>query len=217
VKIAKSFAVGRYAITFAEWVACLAAGGCIGYNPSDQGWGRERRPVINVSWNDAKEYFTWLKNKIDKDYRLLSEAEREYATRGGTTTPYWTGRMITKDQAQFDQKQTAKVGSFAPNQFGLYDMTGNVWEWVADCRQADGETSAYGRAPSDGSARTSGNCGVRVLRGASYGNDASALQSTRRNTNSSAPELPGPLTKADRDIGARCGGWSMCAPTSPMI
>ena len=92
VTIAKPFAVGRFAVTFDEWDACVAAGGCNGYIPPDQGWGRGRRPVINVSWNDAKAYVAWLSGTTEKNYRLLSEAEREYVARAGTTTPFWWGR-----------------------------------------------------------------------------------------------------------------------------
>jgi formylglycine-generating enzyme required for sulfatase activity len=89
VSIAAPFAVGRYAVTFDEWDACVADGGCNGYRPSDEGWGRGKHPVINVSWEDAKAYVSWLSRKTGKTYRLLSEAEREYVTRAGTTTPFW--------------------------------------------------------------------------------------------------------------------------------
>ena len=94
-------------MTFAEWDACVAEGGCGGYKPEDQGWGRGDRPVINVSWDDAKAYVAWLSKKTGATYRLLSEAEREYAARAGTTTPFWWGSSITPEQANYD-------GSSAP-------------------------------------------------------------------------------------------------------
>jgi formylglycine-generating enzyme required for sulfatase activity len=119
----------------------VADGGCNGYKPSDQGWGRGYRPVINVSWDDAKAYVAWLAKKTDKFwYRLLTEAEYEYAARAGTTTAYPWGSAIGKNNAncdgcgsQWDGKQTAPVGSFAANGFGLYDMVGNVSAWTEDC------------------------------------------------------------------------------------
>ena len=89
VTIARPFTVGRFAVTFDEWDACVADGGCNGYKPNDEGWGRGRRPVVNVSWNDAKAYVEWLSHKTAKSYRLLSEAEREYIARAGTMTPFW--------------------------------------------------------------------------------------------------------------------------------
>src|SRR5215472_12773779 len=101
VTIARPFAIGRFPVTFDEWDACAADGGCNGYKPADEGWGRGRRPVINVSWDDAKAYVAWLSQKTGKSYRLLSEAEREYVTRAGTTTPYWTGPSISKGDANF--------------------------------------------------------------------------------------------------------------------
>jgi formylglycine-generating enzyme required for sulfatase activity len=121
VRIAKPFAVGRFAVTFDEWDACVADGGCGGYIPSDQGWGRSRRPAINVSWDDAQNYVAWLSRKTGKTYRLLSEAEREYVTRAGTTTPYWWGSSITLKQANYrdnDRGRTKPVDSYSPNSWG---------------------------------------------------------------------------------------------------
>ena len=144
VTIARPFAVGRYEVTFDEWDACVAEGGCNGYKPSDEGWGRGRRPVINVSWDDAQAYVTWLSKKTGKSYRLLSGAEYEYAMRAGTQTVYPWGDTIGTNNAnchscgsQWDAKQTAPVGSFAANGFGLYDMVGNVREWTEDCYHDD--------------------------------------------------------------------------------
>jgi formylglycine-generating enzyme required for sulfatase activity len=162
VSFARPFAVGKYAVRFDEWDACVGDGGCNGYRPADQGWGRGSRPVINVTWEDAKAYVAWLSKKTGKTYRLLSEAEREYVTRAGTTTPYWTGIAIARTQANFDNS-TVPVDSFAANPWGLYQVHGNVWEWTEDCWN-----DSYRGAPTDGSAWISGDCGRRVYRGGGY-------------------------------------------------
>jgi formylglycine-generating enzyme required for sulfatase activity len=184
VTIAKPFAVGIYAVTFDEWDACVSDGGCDGYRPSDNGWGRGMRPVINVSWDDAKRYIAWLSNKTGKVYRLLSETEREYVTRAGTTTAFWWGSaalrrtyqptsgpyqpMATNSYVQGGsfaefRKKTVPVDSYDPNPWGLYNVHGNVWDWTDDCWNASNRGN-----PGDGSARTSGDCGKRVLRGGSW-------------------------------------------------
>jgi formylglycine-generating enzyme required for sulfatase activity len=178
VVIPRSFAVGRFAVTFAEWDACVAGGGCKNFLPGDRGWGRGRRPVINVRWEDAKAYVAWLSRKTGKPYRLLSEAEREYVTRAGTTTPFWWGASISSRQANYDAKfpypaggedkgeyrrQTVPVDSFDPNPWGLYQVHGNVYEWVEDCWHAN-----YDGAPGDGSARTEPDCADHVVRGGSW-------------------------------------------------
>ena len=129
------------------------------------------RAVINVSWDEAQKYVAWLSNMTGQPYRLLTEAEWEYAARAGTATPYYWGDEIGIANAncngcgsQWDGKETSPVGSFRPNAFGLYDMAGNVWQWVADCYhdRYDDET------PRDGSAWTAGDCDRRVLRGGSF-------------------------------------------------
>jgi formylglycine-generating enzyme required for sulfatase activity len=170
VTIGRQFAVAQYEVTFDQWEACVADGGCAGYKPSDQGWGGGKRPVINVSWADASAYVAWLSKKTGKPYRLLSDSEYEYATRAGTTTVYPWGNSIGSNNAncdgcgsQWDLKQTAPVGSFPANSFGLYDMIGNVWEWTEDCMHDD-----YKGAPTNGSAWTNGDCGFRVLRGGAF-------------------------------------------------
>ena len=138
--IIQPFAVGKYEVTFAEWDSCVAGGGCGNYQPEDQGWGRGQQPVINVSWNDATKYTQWLTQKTGHTYRLLTATEWEYAARAGTTTAYPWGDAVDKGHAncdgcgsQWDGKQPAPVGSFQANAFGLYDMNGNVSEWVEDC------------------------------------------------------------------------------------
>jgi formylglycine-generating enzyme required for sulfatase activity len=188
VTIAKSFAVGRFAVTFDEWDACVADGGCNGYTPSDQGWGRGQQPVINVSWDDAKAYVAWLSKKTGKTYRLLSEAEREYVTRAGTTTPFWWGGSISTSQANYNgnntyaggengeyRQKTVPVNSFAPNPWGLYQVHGNVWDWVEDCHD-----DSYLGAPSNGAAWTSGDCGRRAVRGGSWHSSPQLLRSADR-------------------------------------
>ncbi len=149
----------------------MDGGGCNDYMPSDEGWGRGRRPVINVSWDDAKAYVAWLSKKTGKSYRLLSGSEYEYATRAGTQTTYPWGNAVGRNNAnchacgsQWDARETAPVGSFAANRFGLYDMLGNVREWTEDCYHDN-----YSGAPADGSAWIEGaNCYNRVVRGGSF-------------------------------------------------
>jgi len=110
VRIAKPFAVGRFAVTFAEWDACVAGGGCGGFKPGVEGWGQGGdRPAINVSWNDAQTYVQWLSQKTGKTYRLLSEAEFEYAARASRTTPFWWGSSISTSQANYDGNYTYGV------------------------------------------------------------------------------------------------------------
>jgi formylglycine-generating enzyme required for sulfatase activity len=182
VTIARPFAVGKFDVTFAEWDACVAADACK-HKPDDLGWGRGARPVINVSWDDAnREYLPWLNGKTGKIYRLLSEAEWEYAARAGATTTYSWGNDVGKGNAncagcgnRWDGKQTAPVGSFKPNAFGLYDMNGNVWQWVADCYK-----DSYLTALPDGAtAPEAGGCS-RVLRGGSWLNNPHFLRAANR-------------------------------------
>ena len=182
VTIAQAFAVSKYEVTFAQWDACLAGGGCAGHYPDDEGWGRGRRPAINVSWVDAQEYAAWLSRQTGQTYRLLSEAEWEYVARAGSSTAYSWGNDIGSNHAncaecgsQWDDRQTAPSGSFSPNAFGLYDMHGNVWEWVEDCWN-----DSYAGAPSDGSVWRYGMCGRRVLRGGSWNYPPWALRSALR-------------------------------------
>ena len=164
VTIGYRLAVGVYEVTFAEWDACVAAGGCNGYRPSDRGWGRGARPVINVSWDDAQAYVAWLSRKTGRSYRLLSESEWEYVARAGTTTRYHTGDTITSRRANFGKSgRTVEVGSYPANAFGLHDVHGNVWEWTQDCWN-----DSYRGAPANGSAWESGTCARRVVRSGSW-------------------------------------------------
>lgn len=176
-----AFALGRYEVTFEEWDACTAAGGCNGYRPHDQGWGRDRRPVINVSWNDAQAYVRWLSQRTAQRYRLPSEAEWEYAARAGTVMARYWGDGITPAQANYRDSGingTVEVGRYPANPFGLYDMLGNVWEWVEDCWNG-----GYQAAPADGSARSTGECNLRALRGASWFNFPGFLRAAFRDRN----------------------------------
>jgi len=185
VRIPRPFAVAKFELTFAEWDACAAHGDCAPH-VSDSGWGRERRPAINVSWDDAQIYVKWLSRITGKTYRLLSEAEYEYAARAGSDRKYPWGPEIKLDGkamancngcgSQWDGKQTAPVGSFAANRFGLYDMVGNVWEWTEDCWHAN-----YEGAPADGSVWPSGDCILRVVRGGSWDDIPDVLRSAARN------------------------------------
>ncbi len=177
VSIAQPFAVARYAVTFDEWTACVSDGACGGYRPNDNGWGRGNRPVINVSWIDAKGYIDWLSKKTGRPYRLLTDAEREYATRAGTTTPFWFGTRITVNDANYDgnyvyagggekgeyRERTVSVDSFRPNAWGLFNVHGNVWEWVEDCWQ-DNHQGHSGAA----AARLNGDCTKRTRRGGAW-------------------------------------------------
>ena len=199
VMIAKPFAIGRFAVTFAEWDAAQqdrdwqAITGRAARQPADEGWGRGDRPVIDVDWDDAKAYAKWLSKKTGKNYRLPSEAEWEYACRAGTTTPFWWGSSITPELANYDgsadpykgggkkgeyRQKTLPVKSFEPNAWGLYQVHGNVWEWCEDFWHDN-----YNGAPQGGSPWTTGDSFFRVLRGGSWDKDPHALRSAFRNFN----------------------------------
>ena len=179
VTLSSPFAMGVTEVTFGEWDACVRGGGCGGYRPDDEGWGRGSLPVINVSWEDAQAYARWLSESTGAAYRLPSESEWEYAARAGTATRFHTGAAISTDQANYDGRyrgRTTPAGTFAPNAFGLYDVHGNVWEWVRDCSHED-----YRGAPSDGTAwERGGDCGRRVLRGGSWSLDPRHIRSAAR-------------------------------------
>jgi formylglycine-generating enzyme required for sulfatase activity len=200
VTIAKPFAVGRTEVTFAEWDACVTAGYCA-TNVSDNNWGRGNQPVINISWDDAKKYIAWLSRMTGKEYRLLTEAEWEYAARAGTTTAYSWGDDIGKGNAncddcgsEWDRKQPAPVGSFKPNAFGLYDMHGNVSEWVEDTSH-----ESYEGVPVDGTAwvlqrppwlmEPRSSVSVRVLRGGSWSSNPQYLRAAFRDWDSTIDRI----------------------------
>ena len=180
VTIARPFAVGRFELTYEQWDVCVQAGGC-SHTPQDRDWGRGNRPVMYVSWNDAQEYVLWLSLLAGQKYRLPSEAEWEYAARARSETPYWWGTDVGVGRANcegcggVDGSGTAPVGSFSANAFGLHDVHGNLYEWVADCWNG-----SYAGAPKDGSAWLAGNCERRVLRGGSWGKSPENLRSARR-------------------------------------
>ena len=195
----RSFAAGRYAISKGEFATFVRAKGyqteaergddCFAWNGKE--WKKDaaynwrnvgftqadNHPVVCVSWNDAQAYIAWLNQSSGQTYRLLSEAEREYAARGGTQTAFWWGDSINTAQANYAgtgtsyngspkgeyRQATVPVNSFSPNPFGLYNVHGNVWEWVEDCWSEN-----YSGAPTDGSAWTTGDCRYRVLRGGSW-------------------------------------------------
>jgi formylglycine-generating enzyme required for sulfatase activity len=180
VAIAKPFAIGKYEVTHAEWEACVAAKAC--ERADDNGFGRGRRPVINVSSAAAKRYAAWLSRTTGKTYRLPSESEWEYAARARTATRYPWGDTLIRNRAncgscgsQWDEKQTAPVGSFAANGFGLHDMQGNVWEIVEDC-----VNKHYRGAPADGRPWLGGDCSRRVMRGGSWNNYHDVIRSAQR-------------------------------------
>ncbi|KOR31647.1 hypothetical protein TI05_12325, partial [Achromatium sp. WMS3] len=168
VTISKPFAMGKYPVTFEEYDAfCVATGRD---KPNDRDWGRGKRPVIYISWNDAVAYCKWLSEQTGKDYRLPTEAEWEYCCRAGTTTRYWWSDAVGKNNAncsdcgsQWYNRRTVPVGSFKPNPWGLYDVHGNVWEWCNDWYADDYYQQSPDHdpiGPKDGAAR--------VLRGGSW-------------------------------------------------
>jgi formylglycine-generating enzyme required for sulfatase activity len=199
VKIAKSIAVSKFETTFALWDACTAEGKCP--KADDGGFGRGNFPAINVSWIDAKAYTSWLAAKTGKPYRLLSEAEYEYAVRGGTKTAwFWGGAEDKKKTCEFANlhdetskavhpnyvwshvlcedgaAENAPVGKYKPNPFGLHDMHGNLREWVEDCHQL-----GYKGAPEDGSVRAhEGECEKRVVRGGGWMDGPATARSAYR-------------------------------------
>ena len=211
------FAVGRFEITFDEWDACVEAKGCPSREESkpeskqttgfgsafdrllqksdaaagdDEGWGRGRRPAINISWDDARKYVAWLSSRTGQKYRLLAESEWEYAARAGRTTAYWWGDKASRDYVNYgpndinseivnegkDQwRDTAPVGSFPPNPFGLYDMNGNAQEWTEDCYKP-----SYATAPTNGVPVTGSDCESHVVRGGGFNNPPEYIRTAKR-------------------------------------
>jgi formylglycine-generating enzyme required for sulfatase activity len=197
VTFSKPFAAGKYPVMVEDWEFCVAQGGCVNW-PSVAKFGRGSLPAINVSWEDAQTYVAWLSSFTGKAYRLLSEAEREYITRAGTSTPFWWGPSISSELSNYDgrqrytdepkgqfRKKTVAVDLFGPNPWGFYDVHGNSWDWVEDCYH-----DTYDGAPSDGSAWTTGDCNRRVLRGGGW-------ESQPRNLRSAARYRLAPVSRGD--------------------
>ncbi len=177
VTIAASFALSVHEVTFADYDRFTHP-----ERVDDKGWGRGRRPAIYVSWDDAQAYVQWLSAQTGARYRLPTEAEWEYAARAGTATNYSWGEETGGNHAncdrcgsQWDGRETAPAGSFAANDFGLYDMHGNVWEWVQDCWNED-----FAAVPPDGSAALAGTCSLRILRGGSWKDEPRSLRASYR-------------------------------------
>jgi formylglycine-generating enzyme required for sulfatase activity/class 3 adenylate cyclase len=173
----KPFAIGKYPTTVREWNQCAVAKGC-----NFVATGKDEAPIANVSWSDAKQYVAWLADATRKAYRLPSEAEWEFAARGGTQSKYWWGDQLLSGMASCRDcaevgaaDQPVKVGSFKPNPFGLYDMGGGVDQWVEDCWHKN-----YQGAPADGSAWLGGDCTSRVVRSGSWKNDARYVRPANR-------------------------------------
>ncbi|QYY32493.1 MULTISPECIES: formylglycine-generating enzyme family protein [Cupriavidus] len=180
VTISQPFAIGRYEVTVEQWNACVDTGGCD--RIATVANSAKNSPVRDVSWDDAQQYVTWLSKTTGKTYRLPTEAEWEYAARGGTASAYWWGDQMRKGTANckdcgdpWSQDAPANVGSFAANPFGLYDVNGSVWEWVRDCWH-----SSYKNAPTDGRSWEEASCGARVIRGGSWREGASYMVSSTR-------------------------------------
>jgi formylglycine-generating enzyme required for sulfatase activity len=202
--IARPFAVGRFAVTRGEFAGFVAStghktdGDCHRISEpkreAERDWRSpgftqdDRHPVVCVNWNDARAYAAWISSFTGKNYRLLSEAEREYVTRAGSVTPFWWGTTISTGQANYNgnithgggakgewRKATVPVDSFSANPWGLYNVHGNVWEWTEDCWNEKNAGNL-----GDGKPRTTGDCSLRVLRGASFNNFPHTLRSARR-------------------------------------
>jgi len=180
VSIAESFAIAKYEVSVEQWTACVEAGACP--RIASMAGAPATAPARDVSWDDVEPYVKWLSKISGKTYRLPTEAEWEYAARGGTSTRYWWGEQMRSGNANckgcgepWQQEGPAKVGSFAANPYGLYDMNGSVWEWVADCWH-----NSYQGAPADGRAWNEANCRVRVIRGGSWREGANYMLSSTR-------------------------------------
>ncbi|CAE6799663.1 SUMF1/EgtB/PvdO family nonheme iron enzyme [Paraburkholderia nemoris] len=180
VTISAPFAIGKYEVTVEQWNACVAANACQKLTAESN--TNKAAPARDLSWEDAQQYVKWLSKTTGKPYRLPSEAEWEYADRGGTTTAYWWGDQMRKGNANckdcgdpWHKEGPESAGSFAPNPVGLYDMNGSVWEWVADCWH-----NSYQGAPADGHAWESPSCDMRVIRGGSWREGSGYMLSATR-------------------------------------
>jgi formylglycine-generating enzyme required for sulfatase activity len=191
VSVTRPPAFARYEVTFAQWEACVADGGCGGYVPKDEGFGRDQRPVINVSWNHAQLYASWLSEKTGHRYRLPSEAEWEYVARAGTKSWFPWGRFARRDYANYGSHpcppcagavggrdkwiNTAPVGQFPPNRFGIHDTSGNVYEWTEDCHDNNLPNTAVDSSPV-----VTESCNVRSMRGGTWYSNPERVTSSYR-------------------------------------
>ena len=183
VTLDSPFAIGKYEVTVREWDACVAAGGCA--RVAQYASPNPRAPIRDVSWDDAQQYVKWLNTISGKSYRLPSEAEWEYAARGGTSTRYWWGDQMVQGKANCQGcgppwriDEPAEAGSFAPNPYGLYDMNGSVWEWVQDCWH-----NSYSQSPGDAAAwEDQPACSARVIRGGSWRDSPSYMVASTRSS-----------------------------------
>lgn len=210
----RSFAIGRYELTQAEWAACVGAGAC---EPVENAVANARLPLTQVSWIQTQQYTAWLSARSGRRYRLPSEAEWEYAVRAGSDTQFTWGNftdLACRHANGFDRAghraytqwnwqiecndgfaAAAPVGSFAANAWGLHDMLGNVWEWVADCWHAD-----YENAPVDGSARLEASCRKHVNRGGGWGNHPRTLRVSNRDGDEAGASSDGLGFRVARDL-----------------
>jgi formylglycine-generating enzyme required for sulfatase activity len=213
IKFARPFAVSRDSISFAEWDNCVAEGGCDHFIPGDMGWGRGLQPLVLVSWNDAKSYVAWLSKKTSETYRLLSESEWEYSARACRTAAcgdwtFWFGNVISPDLANYDWRYSYAGGrkaqapqkpqptnTFGPNPFGLFNVTGNVAQWVEDCWNPH-----LRDLPGDGSARMSGDCSAHVIRGGSWSDDPVNLRSAARKYDTVSAREPNTGFRVAREL-----------------
>jgi formylglycine-generating enzyme required for sulfatase activity/class 3 adenylate cyclase len=178
----KPFSIGKFPVSVGEWKQCVAAKACADLGSSNVGPSDDKMPMANLSWRDAKQYVAWVSDATKHNYRLPTEAEWEYAARGGTQTRFWWGNEFVENMADcngcekaYDPYRPTMIGSFKPNPFGIYDMSSLVNEWVEDCWHKN-----YAGAPSDGAAWETGDCGQRVLRGGAWRNNANYARPSNR-------------------------------------
>lgn len=174
------YAIAVSEVTYDQWDACVADGGCGAYTPPAGAHGRGSQPVSKVSWKDAQGYTAWLTKTTGRVYRLPSEAEWEFAARAGTTTPFWWGALFDAEKAAADDSPQA-VTALPANDFGLTGVTGNVREWVQDCY-----VNTFAQAPLDGRSVELAACKLRVLRGGSFKSTPAEMRIAARARNDSA-------------------------------
>jgi formylglycine-generating enzyme required for sulfatase activity len=213
VRFAAPFAVGRYEISYAEWDACVAAGGCNNWRPGDYSWGRGGQPVIFVSWNDSRDFVAWLTKATGQPYRLLSESEWEYVARACRDSscrsrPFWFGQTITPELANYNsaysyagspkaspRRRTLPVDAAPPNPFGVYHIVGNVRQWVADCWNP-----TLQGLPLDGRPRMTGDCESHVVRGGSWSDEPVDLRASARSWDDTKTRNPNIGLRVARDL-----------------